>query len=109
LRFLVDAQLPPALARWLEAHGHSAGHVSEAGLLFATDWAIAAHALAERAIIVTKDEDFLQVAARFGELPQVVWLRVGNASNRSLAAWLERRWVEVEAALLRGERVVEVR
>lgn len=28
-RFLVDAQLPPALARWLEAQGHMAEHVFE--------------------------------------------------------------------------------
>jgi len=26
MRFLVDAQLPPALARWLAAQGHEAEH-----------------------------------------------------------------------------------
>ena len=27
MRFLVDAQLPPALARWLAQEGHEAEHV----------------------------------------------------------------------------------
>ena len=30
-RFLVDAQLPPALARWLTAHGHPSQHVFDFG------------------------------------------------------------------------------
>jgi predicted nuclease of predicted toxin-antitoxin system len=32
MRFLVDAQLPPALARWLAAQGHEAAHVGDLGL-----------------------------------------------------------------------------
>lgn len=32
MRFLIDAQLPPALARWLEGEGHQAEHVSDIGL-----------------------------------------------------------------------------
>jgi hypothetical protein len=35
LRFLVDAQLPPALARRFETLGHSAEHVSDCGLALA--------------------------------------------------------------------------
>jgi predicted nuclease of predicted toxin-antitoxin system len=32
MRFLVDAQLPPALARWLAEKGHDARHVADVGL-----------------------------------------------------------------------------
>lgn len=32
MRFLVDAQLPPALARKLEALGHVAEHVADQGM-----------------------------------------------------------------------------
>lgn len=35
MRFLVDAQLPPALARWLCANGHEAVHVGDLGMLAA--------------------------------------------------------------------------
>jgi predicted nuclease of predicted toxin-antitoxin system len=31
MRFLIDAQLPPALARWLAERGHEAVHVVTVG------------------------------------------------------------------------------
>ena len=59
MRFLVDAQLPPALARWLAAQGHEAEHVADMRMQAASDIAIWDHALASSAVIVTKDEDQL--------------------------------------------------
>ena len=43
--FLVDAQLPPGLARWLADQGHSAQHVNDLGLAGAEDSVIWNHAL----------------------------------------------------------------
>lgn len=40
MNFLIDAQLPPALARLITSVGHNAVHVEEAKLLLATDEAI---------------------------------------------------------------------
>jgi len=60
MRFLVDAQLPPALARWLTAKGHEAAHVGDLGMRAASDAAIWDYALASSSAIVTKDEDFAQ-------------------------------------------------
>jgi len=53
--FIVDAQLPPQLAQWLRDRGHEASALREIGLRDADDADIWSHALAERAIIVTKD------------------------------------------------------
>ncbi len=58
MRFLVDAQLPPALARRLEALGHRAEHVADCGLATASDDLIRNFAADNGAVIVTKDEDF---------------------------------------------------
>lgn len=58
MKFLVDAQLPPALAGWRNEAGHEAGHVEDVGLREAEDGAIWTHALKTGTIIVTKDEDF---------------------------------------------------
>jgi predicted nuclease of predicted toxin-antitoxin system len=55
LRFLVDAQLPPALARRIQALGHSAEHVFDYGLATASDEAIRGYAAKTNAVIVTKD------------------------------------------------------
>jgi predicted nuclease of predicted toxin-antitoxin system len=40
VKFLVDAQLPPALARWLREAGHEAEHVEDVGLREGSDSAI---------------------------------------------------------------------
>ncbi|WP_231362877.1 DUF5615 family PIN-like protein [Thioalkalivibrio sp. ALJT] len=53
MRFLVDAQLPPALARWLVDQGVEAEHVADVGMLEASDREIWAEALRTRAVIVT--------------------------------------------------------
>jgi len=58
MRFIVDAQLPPALARWLAAQGHEAEHVADHHMAAASDTVIWDFALKAPAVIITKDEDF---------------------------------------------------
>lgn len=107
MRFLIDAQLPPALAEWLCERGHQAEHVAALGLAGATDQVIARRAADDAAILVSKDEDFLTL--RLPDRFAFLWLRIGNATNRSLFAWLAPRWSGIAALLAAGERLVEVR
>ena len=108
MRFVIDAQLPPARAGWIAARGHDAAHVEQLGLLDASDQAIWDVALAENAIVVTKDRDFVEWATTRRPAPQVVWLRLGNVTNRSLTTSLDTRWDAVVAELTSGTRVVEL-
>ena len=89
MRFLVDAQLPPALARFLEAQGHEAKAARETGLREADDSTIWTFARAGGWIVVTKDEDFAERALHTVPGPQVLWLRIGNSTNRVHFSWLE--------------------
>ena len=107
MRFLVDAQLPPALARQLEALGHRAEHVADCGLADAPDDAIRNYAADAGAIIVTKDEDFA-VRRLLQPGPSVVWLRLGNSRRRALLARVEAELPAIVLALDRGETLVEV-
>jgi predicted nuclease of predicted toxin-antitoxin system len=108
MRFLVDAQLPPALARWLVAVGYEAEHVSDVGLGGARDDAIWSFALACGAVVVTKDEDFAQRKALEKDGPAIVWIRVRNSRKRELLRWFETMLPEIHAALNRGETLIEV-
>jgi predicted nuclease of predicted toxin-antitoxin system len=108
MRFLVDAQLPPALARWLAGHGHEAAHVGDLAMQAASDIAIWDHALATGAVIVTKDEDFAQRKVLTGEGPAIVWVRLPNTRKRDLLAWFESALPDVLAAIERGETLVEM-
>lgn len=107
MRFLIDAQLPPALCGWLRERGHEAVHVFEIGMVGASDMEIAARAEADGAVLMSKDEDF--VTLRLPDRFAFLWLRCGNATNRALATWLEVRWGQIESMLEAGERFVEAR
>jgi predicted nuclease of predicted toxin-antitoxin system len=108
LRLLVDAQLPPALARRLSDKGHQAEHLTEIGLGGATDEEIWRHARETGAAIVTKDEDFAMLVRRDPSGPPVVWVRLGNVTNRALWQALEPLLPEVVEALGEGERLIEI-
>jgi predicted nuclease of predicted toxin-antitoxin system len=89
VRFLVDTQLPVALARWLRESGHEAEHVLEINLAQSKDTAIWQYAQEHGAVIITKDEDFAEWVRCGRPGPAVVWLRLGNSSKRQLLLWLE--------------------
>lgn len=109
LRFLVDAQLPPALAVFLRDKGHDAAALREIQLRDADDEEIWEIARADCAIIVTKDEDFAKLVAANDEGPRVLWVRSGNLLKRVLLARFESAWPELEGHLIAGARLVEMR
>ncbi len=110
MRFVVDAQLPPALARLLADHGHTAEHVADIGMRDAADSPIWSYALEHGATIVTKDEDFPHRQSQSDKpAPVVVWLRKGNTSRRALLEWFEPMLPKIEALIEGGDRLVEVR
>ena len=109
MKFLIDAQLPPALARWVQEQGYDAQHVEILGLGDAEDHVIWTQAITIDAIIITKDEDFAARAAREATAPVIVWLRIGNATNHVLIQWLEPRWTQIVSLLNDGHQLIEAR
>ena len=86
--------------------GHEAEHVHHLGLGGGSDGEIAARAIADGAVLISKDEDFLVLRqpARFTFL----WLRCGNVTNRALSRWLDTRWERAETLLAAGEGLIEL-
>ena len=109
MRFLVDAQLPPGLAKWLGERGHSASAVRDAGLRESDDGSIWNFATAGGWTVITKDEDFVDRCLGNPAAPAVVWLRLGNCTNRVLFAWIEPLLPDIVVRIEAGNRVVEVR
>jgi predicted nuclease of predicted toxin-antitoxin system len=108
VRFLVDEQLPPALADWLIAAGHIAEHVSAVGLARAADKIIWGEATRLGAAIVSKDEDFAQRRNLQTDGPPVIWVRLGNMRTAPLLQAFESSLPAIVAALQRGDRLVEL-
>ena len=105
--FLIDAQLPPSLAEALRQAGRQAVHVIDLGLLAATDQQIWDEAISRCAVLVTKDRDFPIRRAASDDGPTILWVRVGNISNRKLIELALQALPAIIGAIERDETVVE--
>jgi predicted nuclease of predicted toxin-antitoxin system len=108
VKFLIDAQLPPALAEYLESSGLDAKHVITIGLENADDSLIWDHAVANHATIITKDEDFAARIQIKSNGPAIVWLRIGNCSNQALFKWFTPMLPHIIDCLQNGEKLIEI-
>ena len=102
MRFLVDAQLPPGLARWLASQDYPSDHVYDLGLGAASDDKVEAKARELGAVIWSKDSDFADHSQQ-GQGLQVVWIRLGNTSNAALQARIAQHLPTIAADLAAGE------
>lgn len=82
-KFLVDANLPPAVASLIRTLGYNAAHVLDSGINLVNDRHILKRAVSDGYIIVTKDADFQQkidhIRDREGELPPGIVKIRGNS------------------------------
>ena len=109
MRFVVDNQLPTALARWLCARGVDAVHVLDVAFDTQPDgyiWSFAAH---ENRIVVSKDEDFFHLANRPDDTGRLLWVRMGNCRTSALLERFEQAWQGIENSFAAGHRVVLLR
>jgi predicted nuclease of predicted toxin-antitoxin system len=108
MRFLVDAQLPPAFAARLRGKGHDCEHVYEIGLAAASDSEIWKYAIRRGAVLITKDQDFVDRAQGKTAGASVIWVRLGNTTNEGLWRSVEPLLPELLEALAAGERLIEI-
>jgi predicted nuclease of predicted toxin-antitoxin system len=105
----VDAQIPPAAARWIDDPGLvQAIHVFDLALATAEDQELFENARAAGAVVFTKDHDFVQLQDRRGAPPKILWLTCGNVSNRELRRIVAMCWPRAMELLLAGENLVEI-
>jgi predicted nuclease of predicted toxin-antitoxin system len=107
MKFLVDAQLPSALCKWIEGRGHQAVYAPDVLPGDTPDSAIAAYAAANQLIVITKDEDFYGLRTQYDYA--LLWLRCGNLRNAALSEWLSPRWPLIERLLSGGEKLMVLR
>jgi predicted nuclease of predicted toxin-antitoxin system len=109
VKFIVDNQLPAALAQYLRQRGFDCQHVLEAGLGDALDSDICRHAELQGRIVISKDEDFFYFAKQREARIQVIWVRLGNCRTSALLSAFERSWARIESCLKAGDRIIEIR
>ena len=109
MKFIVDNQLPVALAEHLRKLGFDCQHVLDANLSDALDSEICRYAELEDRIIISKDEDFFYLAKQRQAAIRVIWVRMGNCRTSALLAAFERSWSRIESCLTAGDVIIELR
>jgi predicted nuclease of predicted toxin-antitoxin system len=108
--YWIDANLPPQTVEWLkDAFNVTVEHVFSMNLLSAEDNEIFQIAKNSKGniIIVTKDEDFIDLVLRKKSPPKIIWITAGNLSNRQLKTLLLNNFKTAVITLLR-ENFVEI-
>jgi predicted nuclease of predicted toxin-antitoxin system len=109
VKLWIDAQLPQALARWLVGHFDVEADTLDAlGLRHAHDTQIFAALRTQGSVIVSKDEDFVDLVTRLGPPPQVLWVTCGNVTNRALRAVFGGSLAAALDLIRAGEPIVEI-
>lgn len=103
LKFIIDTQLPPKLAKFLRNKGFSAIHTTyfPNGHLL-DDKTIIQIAIRDNLIIITKDSDFLDNYLIHGVPPKVLMLQFGNINNADLVNLFENNIANIEKTFTGG-------
>ena len=109
MKYLIDNQLPPALARHLRSSGLECDHVVDHGLDGDDDRTIWQFAGGNDFAIISKDEDFLDLSTADPAGPPFVWVRLGNCRTPALLSAFDRVLPQLIEALEAGQKVVEIR
>jgi predicted nuclease of predicted toxin-antitoxin system len=102
----LDAQVSPKLRPWIRREFNvDIVHVRDLGLREAEDPEVFDDARRAKAVVLTKDEDFVVLVERLGPPPQVIWLTCGNVSNARLKKILTAGLPDAITMIQGGERV----
>ena len=105
----VDAQLPPALAGWLqESYNLKALSLREWELRDAENHAIFHEANKRGATLISKDSDFVDLVQRFGRPLQFTGVTCGNVTNANLKVISSAIFGRAMDSLAAGEAIVEI-
>jgi predicted nuclease of predicted toxin-antitoxin system len=110
VKIWLDAQFSPMLVPWLERSFGLEVHAIQADpeLISAKDRRIFDAAGAVGAVVMTKDHDFVELVKRHGPPPSVVWVTVGNTSNRMMKMVLAKALPKALEQIDQGEALVEI-
>jgi len=108
MKFIVDTQLPPKLASYLQSKGYDCIHTTyfEEGHLL-QDSEIIVIAIEENRTIISKDSDFSDHYYLKGVPPKILLLQFGNISNNDLIEYFENYFEYVVEAFQNGSDYIQ--
>ena len=110
MKFWLNANLAPKIAKWLcqefKIDCVALVDLKEESL---KDEEIFERAKGEKAVVITKDFDFVNLVVARGAPPQVLILSVGNCTNKDLIEILQKNFGSALKLIREGQAVVEIK
>ncbi|MFB6357291.1 MAG: DUF5615 family PIN-like protein [bacterium] len=107
--FWLDAQISPYLADWISKEFDvECVPIRDINLRDAMDNEIFEQAYKEDVIVITKDSDFVHLAEQKEHGPPIIWLTMGNTSNKALREYFSETFPTVLQWLREGEGLIEM-
>lgn len=91
MKLLLDENLSHRLVLGLQAAYPGSSQIAFLGLSGADDHTVWRYTRDHGFVIVTKDDDFLDLSAHYGPPPVVIWLLLGNCSNAKVLSALQEQ------------------
>lgn len=88
VRLLFDENISPDLPRLLASLFPSSAHVRDIGLVGADDMVVWGAAAEKDFVLVTKDDDFVELSILRGAPPKIVLIGLGNCRTAAIVALL---------------------
>jgi len=96
VRLLFDENLSPDLPRLVAGLYPSSAHVREVGLLGGDDVVIWRFAAEMDFVLVTKDDDFVELSILRGAPPKIILIGLGNCRTSAIAGLLSAEQPRIE-------------
>jgi predicted nuclease of predicted toxin-antitoxin system len=108
MKFLVDAQLPVKVARFLQSAGYDTIHTKDLPRKNATaDSEINLLSLSEKRIVITKDKDFLESFIISNKPYKLLLVTTGNITNNELESLFTKNLEQI-IKLFRNHQLIEM-
>ncbi len=108
MKIYLDAHIPPSLAPWItENYTIETYSFDFMGWRDKLDKEVFMLMKKEPSVIITKDEDFVNLVSKYKSPPKVIWLTCGNTSKSKLKE-IFSKLLETTLALLNDNDLVEI-
>ena len=103
MKYIVDAQLPKRLSRWLNANSYDSIHT-----LDLPDKNDTEDIEIQDSVVVSKDKDFPDYRFIKGLPQRLLWVTTGNIVNKELISLFERGFSKIDSEFKDGRLFIEL-
>jgi predicted nuclease of predicted toxin-antitoxin system len=106
---LLDNNISPTLCKEFKDIYPGIIHVSQVSLENAGDIVVWEYAREKDLHIMTKDKDFIALLNQKGHPPKIIWLQLGNCTNKEIQAIIMKQKTTIKHFISSGKGILKIK